>query len=89
MLFSGDLSSKLSKEDFPQIAFEQEFDLIVCEMAHFKSEHVSPYLEKCLTKQFYFNHVNQPMSKFDAIEAMQGKYPYPIYIAHDKDEIIL
>ena len=88
ILFSGDLSSRILKEDFPQIAFEQDLDLIVCEMAHIKPENITPYLEKCRTKQFYFNHV-YPFSKFDAIESMQGKYSYPVYIAHDKDEIIL
>lgn len=90
-LFTGDLSHGLAKDDFPKIAMEQPLDVIVCEMAHFGAEEIQPYLEKIDVKQFWFTHVNhvETGEKFDAIRKMQGKYPYPVYIAKDNDEIHL
>ena len=87
LLFTGDMSQWLKKEDFPKIASEQDFDVVVSEMAHFTPEQVTPYMETCRTKEFWFTHVF-PLEKFEAIEAMDGKYPYPVKIAHDEDEII-
>jgi ribonuclease Z len=88
IVFSGDLSGQLSLEDFPAIAMSENVDALVCEMAHFKPEHVAPYLEKCTAKAVYFNHVF-PLSKYDAIRDMNGAYPFPVYAPADRDVIEL
>lgn len=90
LVFTGDMSQWLAKDDFPVCAMENETDLVVCEMAHFTPEQVTPYVERLKTKHLCFNHVF-PLDKFDAIKAMDGsgKYAFPITIAHDDDEIIL
>lgn len=88
VLFSGDLSGRLEKQDFPAYALENEVDLMICEMAHFGVEHVSSYLEKCRAKELLFNHVF-PLHKLDEINALNGKYPYPIRTVDDGDEIEL
>lgn len=90
VLFTGDMSQWLAKEDFPKYALENETDLLVCEMAHFTPEQVTPYIERLKTGHLCFNHV-YPLDKFNAIKAMNesGKYAFPITIAHDNDEIIL
>ena len=87
-LMTGDLSQGLKLEDFPQVAFEEELDLIVCEMAHFGVTALTPYLEKLKTKQIWFSHV-APARRFDSIKEIMGKYPYKICIAHDDDVIEL
>ena len=87
-VFSGDLSGRLAREDFPAIALEEEVDALICEMAHFKLEHVAPHLGKCRAKTLYFTHVF-PVSNFDDIRAVEGAYPYPIRIVCDGDEIEL
>ena len=88
VLFSGDLSYRLEKQDFPAYALENEVDLMICEMAHFNVEHVAPYLEKCKAKELLFSHVF-PLHKLDEINALNGKYGYPIRTVDDGEEIEL
>ena len=88
VLFSGDLSQRLEKKDFPAYALENEVDLMVCEMAHFGVPEVTPYLEKCKAKDLRFNHV-YPLFKLDEINALNGKFGYPIRTVDDGDEIVL
>ena len=90
VLFTGDMSQWLAKEDFPVYPMENETELVVCEMAHFTPEQVSPYAQRLKTKRLCFNHV-YPFDKFDSIRAMDEskEYNFPISIAHDGDEIIL
>ena len=93
VLFTGDMSQWLAKEDFPVYALENETDMIVCEMAHFGREHIEPYMEKVNTGKYVFTHVNYTKGthKFQDIDDMQasGKYPYPVIAAKDGDVIEL
>lgn len=86
--FSGDLSIHLRDSDFPQIALEEEIDAVICELAHFTVEEVVPFLEKCKAKEVWFNHIGYT-SPLEQIEALNGKYSFPVKIAHDGDEINL
>ena len=88
ILFSGDLSYHLAKEDFPAYALQNEVDLMICEMAHFGPEHLGPYLEKCRAKELLFNHVF-PLHKLEAIAELDMKYGYPIHAVEDGEEIEL
>jgi ribonuclease Z len=88
VVFSGDMSIHLKHGDFPKIALEEEVDLLICEMAHFKIPALAPYLEKCKTKELMFNHIGY-METFEAIEGLNGKYPFPVKIARDGDQIEL
>lgn len=87
ILFTGDLSHKLAKDDFPKVAFEKEYDLIVCELAHFELETLMPYLDRVKTKRFCFTHASE--RKFGAIAelAASGKYPFEILHPNDGDVI--
>ncbi len=84
-LFSGDLSQFLSRGDFPSYALENDVDLMVCEMAHFGVEHVTPYLERCRAKTLLFNHVF-PLRKLAEINALNGRFGYPIRTVDDGEE---
>ena len=75
------------EDDFPKIAFEQEMNLIVCEMAHFGVEHITPYLEKCRAKHVIFNHY-QLRKERDIQHLMQcTPLPFPISMAQDGDVV--
>jgi ribonuclease BN (tRNA processing enzyme) len=88
IVFSGDLSQWLEFEDFPAIAMSEDVDALVCEYAHFRPEHINPYLEKCTAKALYFNHVS-PLSKMEIIAGMNGSYPFPVRALCDNDVIEL
>ena len=87
ILFTGDMSQKLAKDDFPKVAFEREYDLIVCELAHFGIPELTPYLDRVKTKRFAFTHASE--RKFGDIEelAKSGKYPFEILHPSDGDVI--
>lgn len=87
-LMTGDLSQGLKEGDFPKIASEEELDLVICEMAHFGTSAIKPYLETMKTKQIWFSHV-APEKRFGDIAAIANDYPFSIFIAHDNDEIVL
>ena len=87
-VFSGDMSVGLKYNDFPKIALEEDVDLLVCEIAHFKIADIAPYLEKCKTQKLLFNHVGYTES-FESLKALDGKYPYPVGLALDGDTIEL
>ena len=86
VLFSGDLSQHLAKEDVPAVLLEQEIDLFVCEMAHFNVEQISPYLNKAKAKKVAFTHVF-PLEKYQSIEAARGKFNFEIITPDDGDVI--
>lgn len=88
VLITGDMSNHLERKDFPSIVAEEHLDLVISEMAHFGVEHLTPYLETCIADRMIITHVF-PLHKFAEIEALAGKYPFPIGIAHDGDEIEL
>ncbi len=85
VLFTGDMSQKLAKDDFPKVAFEKEYDLIVCELAHFGIPELTPYLDRVKTKRFAFTHASERKFGDIADLAASGKYPFPILHPNDGD----
>lgn len=84
VLFTGDISHNIRKNDIPAIAFDGGVDAMVCEMAHFNINDMKPYLERLKVKDLYFNHVF-PLSNYDDIEAVKGKYDFIIHTPNDND----
>jgi mRNA degradation ribonuclease J1/J2 len=87
ILFTGDMSHKLAKDDFPKVAFEKEYDLIVCELAHFGIPEVIPYLDRVKTKRFAFTHASE--RKFGDIAELAASGKYSFEILHPKDGDVL
>lgn len=85
ILFTGDMSQKLAKDDFPKVAFEKEYDLIVCELAHFGIPELTPYLDRVKTKRFCFTHASERKFGDIADLAKSGKYPFEILHPNDGD----
>ena len=84
ILFSGDLSQHLLENDFPTIAYEK-LDAMVLELAHFGIENLAEHLGRIGAKKLFFNHV-YPLTKYDDIGDICGKYPYEIITPCDMDE---
>ena len=89
VLFSGDLSNYLAREDFPKYVLENKVDLFVLEFAHFNTKHVGPYLPNVKTDRLYLNHIN-PLF-YSMAEEIRDKndLPYPVVLACDGDVIDL
>ena len=87
ILFTGDMSRKLAKDDFPKVAFEKEYDLIVCELAHFGIPEVIPYLDRVKTKRFAFTHASERKFGDIAELAASGKYSFEILHPNDGDTL--
>ena len=84
VLFSGDFSHGLKKQDVPAILSKEPLDAFVCEMAHFGVADLEPFLETCQAKSVYFNHVF-PLKKYEDIEAIKQSYPFSIFTPSDGD----
>ena len=85
ILITGDMSQGLKGNDFPSIAFEKHFDLVVSELAHFDVEHMMDNHKKILCDKFIYTHVNKTSTKFPKIRELNGTLPYPVLIAKDGD----
>ncbi len=90
ILFSGDMSWMMLKEDFPVYALENHTDLVVCELAHFGLDKIEKYMDALKTDRLWFNHVF-PLEKFAEIASLKEskKYPYEIHIVKDADFLSL
>lgn len=91
IVFTGDISQWLEAEDYPVAAMNQDTDVVICEFAHFTPEQIGVYMEKTKTKQFWFNHVglSKKFDRFEAIKELGKRVPYPVFAAHDGDEIVI
>ncbi len=85
ILFTGDLSQNLEYDDFPKIAFSEDFDAVICEGAHFDYDVLKPYIKKCKTKRVFFNHLKLPNKPVIEEENLSGEYPFPLIPVNDGD----
>ena len=87
ILFTGDL--RHPTKDFPQIAFETELDLIVCELAHFSPDDCAPVFDRTKAKRILHSHI------FDDrwMAALHGRknrpHPYEYGAAFDGMELTI
>lgn len=95
VLHTGDLLHTL--DDFPEIAFEREFDLCLCEATHYRPEISVPVFRRAKFKRLLLIHITEeshnyvyPRWEFENGEKKRLAYykdlPYPVAIAHDGDE---
>lgn len=97
ILHTGDL--KFDLQDYPEIAYEMDFDACICEATHFKPEVAVDFFKKSKFKKLIFNHIcekwNIRVGNAWSVENGEKNLleyykdvPYPIYIAHDGDEFL-
>ena len=88
VLFSGDLSHLLEANDVPSVLFEEEIDAFVCEMAHFGTAELLPYLERARVKDVYITHV-YPDEKYADIEKMAKLLSVKVHTPKDRDVVLV
>ena len=74
--------------DFPQVAFNEKFDLIVTECAHAMPQTLEEKLSRVKTDMAVINHI-WPNEKMDYLGALDGKFGYKIIIGKDNDVVNL
>ncbi len=87
LLFTGDLCSPTV--DFPQIAFETELDLLVCEAAHFSPDECIPVFDRTKAKRILHTHINDNRRMPALYAQMKKPHPYEYGAAFDGQEIEL
>ena len=85
ILFTGDLQDSFS--DYPQIAFEEEFDAIICELTHFDVGESLSKLNESKTRRIIFNHVRD--DKIQALKDCSTDVRYDYHISNDGDTVII
>ena len=88
ILYTGDLSHDPHTKDFPQVAYQQHFDLILTECAHFPVEKLAACMDRVDTDYFAVSHIF-PLGKIDELNAIAPQYKFKMLIPSDGDETIL
>lgn len=83
VLFGGDFSWMLRGNDVPEV-IKENIDLFICEMAHFTTKELDPYLQTCKAKKLAISHIGL-ICPMEDIEGMKGKYPFEVLIPNDGD----
>ena len=79
VLFTGDLD--YDYHDFPKIAFESHFDLIISELVHLAADKASEILKGVDTKLLIFSHLGE--SNFKQLQKYNVSFNFPYVIAND------
>lgn len=87
ILFTGDLCRP--SEDFPQIAFETELDLLVCETAHFSPDECIPFFDRTKAKRILHTHINDKRWADALARQAAAAHPYAYGAAFDGMEVTL
>ena len=87
ILYTGDLSHKPDEQDFPQIACQRHFDLILTECAHFTVERLANCMDRVDADYFAVSHIF-PLEKIPQIEKFAPEYAFKLLIPSDGDEVV-
>ena len=87
ILFTGDLHRP--PVDFPEVAFETEIDLIVCELAHFGPDDCAPIFERTKAKRIIHNHINESRFREQLDARLSAPHAYEYAVAFDGMELEL
>ena len=85
ILYTGDLCRP--SVDFPQIAFETELDLLVCEAAHFSPDDCIPFFDRTKAKRILHTHIYDKRWADALSRRMRAPHPYEYGAAFDGMEI--
>ena len=86
MLFTNDVSNHFEDNDFPKIAYEGHYDLIVSECGHVSTQELMEKMQNVDTDVLAVNHINIEANYAD-LKAVQRDYKCKIYLPEDNDTI--
>ena len=86
VVFSGDLSGELEREEIIEYVNCERSDVFICELSHFSHEALLPYIENAPIGKMYINHIRYTDKQIPILkrENESGKYPFEITVAEDK-----
>ena len=87
ILLTGDLCRP--SEDFPQIAFQTELDLLVCETAHFSPDDCIPFFDRTKAKRILHTHINDSRWADALSRQIAAAHPYTYGAAFDGMEVTI
>ena len=87
ILFTGDL--RHPAVDFPQVAFETELDLLVCELAHFSPDDCVQAFDRTKAKRILHSHIYDGRWAAALHEQRNKAHPYAYGAAFDGMELEL
>lgn len=85
VLLTGDLCRP--SVDFPQIAFETELDLLVCEAAHFSPDDCVPFFDRTKAKRVLHTHVYDKRWADALSRQLAAEHAYDYGVAFDGMEL--
>ncbi len=85
VLFTGDLCRP--SVDFPEVAFREELDLIVCELAHFSPDECVEVFDKTKAKRIIHTHIYEKRWGEALARQLAAPHPYRYGAAKDGDEL--
>lgn len=85
VVFSGDLSGELVREEIIEYISKEPSDVFICELSHFSPDALLPYLELARVGGVYINHIRYTDEWIPEIKRANesGKYKFPITVAED------
>ncbi len=86
IMFTGDLSPSL--EDFPKILYQEHFDYLVTECAHFPAESLEEVIKNVNCDTVAVTHIF-PVDKYDKMKEMNSRLNMEIVVPNDGDCIVL
>ena len=85
VLLTGDLCRP--SVDFPQIAFDMDLDLLVCEAAHFSPDDCIPFFDKTKAKRILHTHIYDKRWAEALSRQLAAPHPYRYGAAFDGMEV--
>ncbi len=86
LLFTGDL--RHPTVDFPAAAFEEDIDLILCELAHFSPDDCVPVFDRTKAKRILHTHIS-PRWHEELARQLKQPHPYEYGAVYDGMEFTL
>ena len=86
LLFTNDVSMHYEDDDFPKIAYEGHYNLIVAECGHVTAEELTDKLKNVDLDALAVNHINMKAC-YEGVKDMQRTCEFKVYIPDDNDTI--
>ncbi|MBQ7901352.1 MAG: ribonuclease Z [Clostridia bacterium] len=86
LLFTNDVSMHFSGDDFPKIAYEGHYDLVVAECGHVTASELMDKMRNVDTDVLAVNHINIEVN-YAELKAIQSGYKCKMYLPEDNDTI--
>lgn len=86
ILFTNDVSMHFSSDDFPKIAYEGHFDLIVSECGHITADELMEKMRGVDTAALAVTHINTEVN-MPRLKEIQSTYERKMYLPCDSDTV--